>query len=164
MKSFLTIGLRALSLSLIQIHYLSLIRKGDQENFQLVSQRLQTVRLELFSDLGPGDILFIDSTHVAKFSSDVNYLFFEILPSIRAGVYIHFHDIFFPFEYPDEWLIEGRAWNEAYIMRAFLQYNDIFRIVLFPTFLARFHRDSYFAAMPLCAKNIGGCIWLKKEK
>jgi hypothetical protein len=54
--------------------------------------------VEKFAALGENDILFIDSTHVAKVGSDVNYLFFEVLPNLNPGVLIHIHDIFYPFE------------------------------------------------------------------
>ena len=84
---------------------------------------MQDVALSTFSGLRRGDILFIDSSHVAKIGSDVNHLVFTVLPALQSGVLVHFHDIFFPFEYPQAWLAEGRAWNEAYLLRAFLQYR-----------------------------------------
>ena len=87
---------------------------------RLVNVKLQDVDLKEFDKLKSGDVLFIDSTHVSKIGSDVNYLFFEILPRLHRGVYIHIHDIFYPFEYPKDWIDEGRAWNENYILRAFL--------------------------------------------
>ena len=101
----------------------SLLKQGDLERIEIVPRPLQDVDLELFESLRANDILFIDSTHVAKIGSDVNRIFFEILPALATGVYVHFHDIFYPFEYPREWIYEGRAWNEAYMLRAFLMYN-----------------------------------------
>jgi hypothetical protein len=81
---------------------------------------------------------------------------------LQSGVYIHFHDIFYPFEYPLDWVYEGRAWNEAYLLRAFLQYNRQFEIQIFNTFIDWFHKEKYFREMPLVMKNTGGSIWLKK--
>ena len=107
-----------------------LARPGDLDG-NLRQQTLQSVGVEVFEELGRGDILFIDSTHVSKLGSDVNYLFFEILPRLRSGVRVHIHDVFFPFEYPPKWIAKGIAWNENYLLRGFLQYNDKFRIVLF---------------------------------
>jgi predicted O-methyltransferase YrrM len=141
---------------------LSLIKDTDKEVVNIISTKLQEVSLEQFSALQENDILFIDSTHVTKVNSDVNYIFFEILPSLNSGVYIHFHDIFYPFEYPKEWIYEGRAWNEDYLLRAFLQYNSRFRIVFFNTFLEHFFAEKFIADMPLCMKNTGGSIWLRK--
>jgi len=141
---------------------LSLLKEGDVQRIIQTPRRLQDVSVEKFGALKENDILFIDSTHVAKVGSDVNYLFFEVLPSLRAGVLVHIHDIFYPFEYPKSWVYEGRNWSEAYMLRAFLQYNDCFRIILFNTFLEHFHRDFFVQKMPLCLKNPGGSIWLRK--
>jgi glycosyltransferase involved in cell wall biosynthesis/predicted O-methyltransferase YrrM len=143
---------------------LSLLKKGEAETITYNRCRLQDVSLDKFEALEENDILFIDSTHVAKVGSDVNYLFFEVLPNLKAGVLIHFHDIFYPFEYPKSWVYEGRNWSEAYILRAFLQYNERFRIILFNTFLEHFHRDFFVQNMPLCLKNPGGSVWLKRMR
>jgi regulator of replication initiation timing/predicted O-methyltransferase YrrM len=142
---------------------LSLIEERDRDRLRLVSTRLQDVGRSEFEMLEANDILFVDSTHVSKFDSDVNRLFFAILPVLASGVHVHFHDVIYPFEYPKDWFELGRAWNEAYVLRAFLQYNDRFRIVLMNTFMERFHEDFFRESMPLCLKNRGGSIWLRKE-
>jgi predicted O-methyltransferase YrrM len=140
----------------------SLLKADDAERITLFEEPLQQVASEVFGELQANDILFIDSSHVAKTDSDVNHIFFRILPLLESGVFIHFHDIFYPFEYPLDWVYEGRAWNEAYLLRAFLQYNRQFEIQLFNTFIDWFHKEKYFRAMPLVKKNTGGSIWLKK--
>ena len=89
---------------------------------------------------------------------------FKKLPKLKKGVLIHFHDIFFPFEYPKEWVYEGRSWNEAYILRAFLQYNDAFKIRFYNSFFAKFHREKLLSDMPVCIKNTGASIWIEKVK
>jgi hypothetical protein len=89
-------------------------------------------------------------------------LIYYILPALAKGVYIHFHDIFFPFEYPREWLLEGRAWNEDYMLRAFLAYNNTFKIVLFNTYLETKYEEKIKKRFPLLYKNTGGSIWIKK--
>ncbi len=122
---------------------MSLIKDSDRSKITIIPSRLQDVDLSVFQTLQANDILFIDSTHVSKINSDVNYVFFEILPRLSSGVRVHFHDIFFPFEYPKEWVYEGRAWNEAYLLRAFLQYNGAFRVELMNTFMEHFH-DPFF--------------------
>jgi len=143
---------------------LSLISDADRARITILPKRLQDVDLEVFRALGKGDILFVDSTHVSKIDSDVNRLFFEILPALAPGVVIHFHDIFHPFEYPREWIYFGRAWNELYLLRTFLQYNNSFRVLLMNTFMAHFHRPFFEQKMPLCLKNTGGSIWLEKHR
>ncbi|GIK47159.1 MAG: class I SAM-dependent methyltransferase [Rhodocyclaceae bacterium] len=142
---------------------LSLVKDGDRSRIRVIPSRLQNVALEEFDALEENDILFVDSTHVCKTGSDVNRIFFDILPKLRQGVYVHFHDIFFPFEYPKEWIYRGRAWNEAYLLRAFLQYNAAFRVVLMNTFMQHFHETFFREKMPLCLKNPGGSIWLRRE-
>ncbi len=141
---------------------LSLISEDDRNKIKIIPQRLQDVHLNVFEALEENDILFIDSTHVSKINSDVNRIFFEILPTLSSGVYIHFHDIFFPFEYPKAWVYEGRAWNEMYLLRSFLQYNNEFSIVLMNTFMEHFHEPFFRVNMPLCLKNTGGSIWIRK--
>ncbi|MFL6594647.1 MAG: class I SAM-dependent methyltransferase [Chthoniobacterales bacterium] len=141
----------------------SFLTAEDRERVRILPQRIQDVALEEFEKLAPNDILFIDSTHVSKTGSDVNRIIFEILPALRSGVYIHFHDIFYPFEYPTKWVYEGRGWNEAYTLRAFLEYNTAFEIVCFNTFLAHRFPEFFEARMPLCLKNTGASIWLRKR-
>jgi len=140
----------------------SLIKYSDRDIIEVIAKKLQDVEIDKFSTLSAGDLLFIDSTHVSKVNSDVNYVFSKILPHIKPGVYIHFHDIFYPFEYPKEWIYEGRAWNECYMLKAFLQYNERFKIVFFNTFLEKYYEDMFLAEMPLCMRNLGGSIWIKK--
>ena len=141
----------------------SLIREEDKGRVTIVPQPLQQVDRSVFDKLEAGDVLFIDSTHVGKVDSDVNRLFFEILPAVRRGVYVHLHDIFYPFEYPKESFRAGRAWNELYYLRAFLQFNTEFSIVLMNTFLQHFHEEYFRTHMPLCLLNQGGSIWLRRN-
>lgn len=98
---------------------------------ELITEKVENIDLKVFEQLGAGDILFIDSTHTVKFGSDVCREILEILPKLTSGVWIHFHDIFFPYDYPPKWLIEERrAWNEQYMLEAFLAYNHGFEVVL----------------------------------
>jgi hypothetical protein len=141
---------------------LSLLTEEDKRRNRIIQANVQELDPNFVADLAEGDILFIDSSHVVKTGSDVNYIFFEILPRLKKGVYVHFHDVMYPFEYPKEFVYEGRAWNEAYMLRAFLQYNDAFRIQFFYHFFERFHRDELVENTPLCLKSGGASIWLKK--
>jgi hypothetical protein len=140
----------------------SLITEADRRRSRVLQSRLQDVDLAVFDVLERGDILFIDSTHVSKVNSDVNRLFFEILPRVAAGTMVHFHDVFPSFEYPLAWLREGRAWNEQYILRAFLQFNTTFKVRLFGNHMILHYPDWFRAHMPLCLKNPGGAFWMEK--
>jgi hypothetical protein len=130
---------------------------------RVIESPAQDIDLSLIDELEAGDVLFIDSTHVTKAGSDVNFHVFNVLPRLKSGVYIHFHDVFFPFEYPPEWFFRGnRSWNELYLLRAFLAHNDAFEIVLFNHYLARRFPQVMLEAMPMFMKNPGGALWLRK--
>jgi methyltransferase family protein len=149
---------------------LSLMKEPDRSRVTVIPTKLQDVDPDVFTCLEPNDVLFVDSSHVSKTGSDVNHVFFDILPRLAPGVYIHFHDIFHPFEYPKAWVYQGRAWNEAYLLRAFLQYNDAYAIQISNSFLELFHRDVVNRDMPLCLNyskqsmipTSAQSIWLRK--
>ena len=141
----------------------SRLKGNDLGVAEIISRRVQDVELARFDELGAGDILFVDSSHVSKAGSDVNHILFEILPRLSQGVLVHFHDMFYPFEYPLDWFARGDFWNEDYILRAFLQYNSAFKIRIRNQFLGTFHPEKLGESMPLCMKNIGGSLWLCSE-
>lgn len=140
----------------------SLCKSSDK--ILLRDSGLQEVEVEFFDSLESGDVLFIDSTHVSKVDSDVNYLLFEILPRLKKGVYIHFHDIFYPFEYPENWILEsGHIWNECYLLRAFLQNNKEYSIEFFHNMMEQKHMEIFMENWPLEEKPHGGSLWLRKQ-
>lgn len=139
------------------------MRPGDEARVRIVARPVQEVALETYDVLAAHDVLFIDSTHVLKTGSDVNHLLFEVLPRLAPGVWVHVHDVAHPFEYPREWVEEGRAWNEAYAWRAFLQYNAAFEIQVMNTCLEFLEPDWFRANMPLCLRNVGGSLWLRRR-
>ena len=104
---------------------------GSAFGVHLVNKRVEQLDVSFFSMLEADDILFIDSSHTVKFGSDVCYEFLEILPTLKRGVWVHVHDIFFPHDYPAEWLLKRRlALNEQYLLEAFLAFNNDFQIAL----------------------------------
>ncbi|MGQ0431989.1 MAG: class I SAM-dependent methyltransferase, partial [Microthrixaceae bacterium] len=129
-----------------------------------LAKPVQEVDLSVFRELEAGDILFLDTSHVSRFGSDVNDLFVRVIPSVAPGVLIHIHDIFWPFDFPLEWLEEGRAWNEAYVLRSFLQFNDSFEILLWNDWLATHHRELIAAELPRMLEAPGGSIWLRRTR
>src|SRR5207253_2690994 len=86
----------------------SLLTASDRMHARILRQPVQNT-LNVFSEMEAGDFLFIDSSHVSKIDSDVNFIFFEILPRLPVGTFVHFHDIFWPFEYPADWIAQGAA-------------------------------------------------------
>ena len=76
------------------------LKRSDRANeIRLIPKKVQLVDLEMLTELGDNGFLFIDSTHTVKPGSDVNYLILEVLPRLRVGSWVHFHDIYFPFDY-----------------------------------------------------------------
>jgi hypothetical protein len=140
--------------------YLSLCRPGDDERARLHARPLQEIDAQIFGALQANDVLLIDSSHVDAPGSDVRRLLGEILPSLRSGVLVHFHDMFWPFEYPDIW--SGAPWNEIHAVRRFLEGGAPFEIVLWNELLARTDRDMLEQLMPLALRNTGGSLWLRK--
>lgn len=95
----------------------------------LIPRPVQTAPEELFGQLSAGDILFIDSSHVLKTGSDVHYLILEVLPKLQRGVLVHFHDIYFPYDYQRDVLDTFLHNNETPFLRAFLAFNEKFSIL-----------------------------------
>lgn len=135
----------------------SLLKADD--HLEIIEENLQNMSVMYFEKLKENDILFIDSSHVSKMNSDVNYLFFEILPRLTEGVYIHFHDVMYPFLYHKEWIYQGRAYNEMYLLRAFLMNNRNYSIQLFGDMLTKKYSDSV-GELRGCGQ---GSFWMRKE-
>ncbi len=140
----------------------SLIRPGDADRITVIDQPVQAVETAVFAQLQANDVLFVDLTHVLKTDSDVAHHLFRILPALAPGVFIHFHDVFYPFEYPEAWVMQSRAWNELYALRAFLMHNDRYQIALFASWLHQRYPDRMAAGMPLAMQGPGSSLWLRK--
>jgi hypothetical protein len=97
---------------------------------RILTSPVNDVSLDEFDALQTNDILFIDSSHVARIGSDVNREILEIVPRLNSGVLVHFHDIYLPYEYPRQWVMnELRFWNEQYMLQAFLSCNTEFEVL-----------------------------------
>jgi predicted O-methyltransferase YrrM len=141
-----------------------LLKPTDYQSTKIYKNKIQEIDLDIFQNLKENDILFVDSSHVCKVGSDVHKILFEILPSLNKGVIIHFHDIMYPFEYPKQWYKEGRFWNEAYFLRAFLQYNEVFEILLWGDYLHHTNHQELEKSNSFLKDTCGGNIWLRKTK
>jgi predicted O-methyltransferase YrrM len=140
-----------------------LLRPSDRDKVQLISSNVQEVPLDRFRELQAGDILLIDSTHVLKTGSDVHYELFHILPVLRPGVLVHFHDIHFPFEYPRDWVITQKySWNETYAVRAFLMHNHSYEVIFFTHLFGLRNAELIRETCPKMLNNIGGSLWIRK--
>jgi predicted O-methyltransferase YrrM len=133
---------------------------------KLVRTKVQEVPLSTFKELKENDILFIDSTHVLKIGSDVQYLYLEVLPRLNKGVLIHIHDIFLPAEYPKEWILkECRFWTEQYILQAFLIFNDHFEVLWGGSYMHLNHPEKLEKAFSSYNRKSTwpGSFWIRKK-
>lgn len=141
------------------LHVLSSKPEG---NYKHIREEVQHVDLEKYSALQENDILFIDTSHVVKIGGELSFIFFSILPKLQKGVIIHIHDIWHPWEYPESMINKGRIYNEIYFVRAFLQYNKDFKIMLFNSYIEEKQKDFISEKMPSLSKNPGVSLWLRK--
>lgn len=140
----------------------SLFRDGDADRVRILEQGVQALEpSRLAAEVGPGDFFFIDSTHVAKPGSDVLHLFLHTLPLLPARTVVHVHDVFWPLEYPDEWLAEGRGWTEIYLLHAFLLHNADWKVLLFSDWLWTCASD---VVPPSTRGQRPGSIWLQRVR
>lgn len=158
---------RHCELTAIEPYPNSTLRAGFPGLTRLEATKLQNIPLSEFDGLGENDILFIDSSHVMKIGSDVQYEILDILPRLNKGVIVHVHDIFLPAEYPKGWVLKDHVFvNEQYFLHAFLIFNDHFRVLWGGHYMqlrhsaelkAAFGRDEVDERWP-CS------FWIKKVK
>lgn len=110
----------------------------ELNNVNIITQKVQSIPINVFRLLEKNDILFIDSSHTVKPGSDVNYLVLEVIPCLRSGVIIHFHDIYLPFDYQRNVLHTLFHWTETSLLRAFLIFNKKVHIIFC---LSQLHYD-----------------------
>jgi predicted O-methyltransferase YrrM len=140
------------------------LKQGFPGLHRLIEKKVQDVELKFFSELRSGDILFIDSSHTVKIGGDVNYLFLEVLPRLEPGVIVHIHDIFFPFEYRRDWVLdEFRFWSEQYLLQAFLAFNSEFEVLMANDYASHYHRPDLQAAFPSLSSLGGGSFWMRRR-
>jgi Methyltransferase domain len=142
----------------------SLIGTSADGGIEILEERIQDVPDRRFQALSSGDVLFVDGSHVAKVGSDVNDVIFRVLPLLHVGVLVHFHDIWWPFEYRAEDVLRGRSWNEAYLLRAFLADNGRYEILLFGSWLQHCHSTEWCAAFPMAEGSVASSLWLRKVR
>ena len=140
----------------------SLLNTHDAGLTTIHAQIVQEIPPEFFDQLEAQDLLFIDSSHVSKVGSDVSYIFLRILPRLKPGVIVHFHDVFYPYTYPDVWIREGKAWNESLFLRAFLIGNPHFQIMAFNSYAGQTFPELFEKRCPAYLQNAGGSIWIRK--
>jgi hypothetical protein len=133
---------------------------------QFLEQKVQQVPLETFEKLAANDLLFIDTSHVLKVQNDVEYELLHVLPSLQAGVYVHIHDIFTPYDYPGEWLVAGvnrGGVNEQYALECLLSGGRFWEVILPVHLLWREHTASLDQLFP-GTKERPAAFYLRKSR
>lgn len=144
-----------------------ILKAGFSGFSKLIPKKVQNIPLSEFKKLTENDILFIDSSHVLKIGSDVQYEYLEILPRLNKGVIVHFHDIFLPAEYPKEWILKDhRFWTEQYLLQAFLAFNDNFEVLWAGSYMHLKYSDKLEVALSSYKRNerCPGSFWIRKIK
>jgi SAM-dependent methyltransferase/predicted O-methyltransferase YrrM len=149
----------------IEPHPRQFLSDGVDGISELCVEPIQETPLERFDELGDGDVLFIDTSHTVKTGGDVTWIFHEIVPRLAAGVYVHIHDVFLPGDYPEPWVMEGWGWNETYLVRSFLSYNNAFEIVWGSQYMTQHHPQKVLNAFPEQVEysdRAGGALWIRR--
>jgi predicted O-methyltransferase YrrM len=139
----------------------------SDRNVELRECEVQDVGFEAFQELSTNDVLFIDSSHVSKKDSDVDFLFLEVLPRLARGVVIHIHDITLPMpavplehDLFDTYLF----WNENALVKAFLSFNSAFRILMCQSYLHYHEPDVLKTLVPIYNPQLHfpNSLWIRK--
>jgi hypothetical protein len=133
---------------------------------EFLQQKIEQVPLERFQQLAAGDVLFIDTSHVIKSQNDVEYELLHILPLLKPGVVVHVHDIFTPYDYPEEWLLGSGpnrgGNNEQYALECLLSGGDDWQVTLPVHLLWREHRPALNYLIDSDGRP--AAIWITKVK
>lgn len=129
--------------------------------WEMIESPVQLVSMTCFEALEAGDVLFYDGSHCVHTGSDVNWIFFEVLPRLRGGVWIHVHDLGWPWDYAPTWVLDdGLSWNEQYLVQAFLMGNAGYR-VRFARQVLGWLRTREIVATAL-GRLPGSSVWIEK--
>jgi predicted O-methyltransferase YrrM len=136
----------------------------ERAGVEVIRRRVEEVGTALFDELGSGDLLFIDSSHIIRPQGDVLFEYLELLPRLRAGVIVHLHDIFSPRDYLRSWIVdEVRLWNEQYLLEAFLTGNREWRVIGALNFLHHHHATALREKCPFLApEHEPGSFYIEK--
>lgn len=136
---------------------------GVPEGLEIRATPAEELDPAVVEALGSGDVLFVDTTHTVKTGGDVQHIILHLLPRLAPGVHVHFHDIFLPYDYPRQWVVEEhRAWAEQYLLEAFLAFNPGFEVVL--PLRALFHQREadFHQAIPRHGSGGAGAFWIRR--
>ena len=116
--------------------------------------------------LNENDILFIDNSHRALPNSDVTVCFLEIIPELKPGVIVHVHDVYLPYDYPQDMC--DRFYSEQYMLATLLLSNPKRYQIMFPCYFVSEDERLAWQLEPLWlsdnTKDVerhGGSFWFR---
>jgi hypothetical protein len=147
-----------------------LLQGVKQPPTEVVAKRVELLEPQFFGRLERNDVLFIDSGHTVRIGGDVNFLILDVLPLLKPGVLVHFHDIGLPYEYPRAYATNPSfrmLWTEAYLLQAFLACNHSFDVLLALAYLMVDRAPDFRAAFPLYDPSkhvsVSGSFWIARR-
>jgi hypothetical protein len=129
---------------------------------RLVVERLEQMSSAPFDTLGPGDVLFVDGSHVVKSGGDVNRALLQIVPRLAPGVLVHVHDIYLPYDYTEGVYDQGMFWTEQYLLQAYLCDNPHVEILAMSHLLATRYQHELRQLFPMLSGVWGASFWFRK--
>ena len=121
----------------------------ELDGIEVIRQRVEDCDIEWSTALAPGDLLFVDSSHMIRPQGDVLKEYLEIFPRLQPGVVVHIHDIFTPRDYLKTWVVdEVRFWNEQYLLEALLTNTNRYKVVAALNYLKNNHYDALSRVCP----------------
>ena len=131
---------------------------------QMLRIPIQDVELNTIIDC---DLLFLDSTHLIKIGGDVTFEILEVVPRLKPGALIHWHDILLPKEYPHKWVVmDHNFWTEQYLLQGFLLFNDSFEILWSSSYMQD-RMNTFIESSdqgPITGIPGGSSFWIRKIK
>jgi len=124
-------------------------RESAAGRIHLIAKKVEDVGPDCVSTLQTGDLFFVDSSHVLAPAGEVNLLILEALPRLAPGVYAHFHDIHFPYDYSPDTLTSALFFqHETALLYAFLTMNSQFEIAASLSMLFHLRHDDLVRIFP----------------
>tara|TARA_B100000683_G_scaffold274377_1_gene322363 strand:- start:3068 stop:3784 length:717 start_codon:yes stop_codon:yes gene_type:complete len=135
---------------------------------RVVTQEVQELDDTFFDVLAQDDILFIDSSHVTMPYGDTLTELLTILPRLNKGVLVHIHDIFLPYDYPQNWFKKNYVYTEQWLVALMLYgAGGEWEIVWHSALMCKRH-SAQILKMPSYPLRLGqtspkgGSLWLRK--
>lgn len=152
----------------VEPYPIPLLKKGFPGLDNLLVRKAEEMEVSFFEQLGENDILFIDTSHVVRIGNDVNFLYLDVLPTLKKGVVVHTHDIFFPHHHSREQVLDNLAfWTEQYLLQAFLCLNSAYEVLFGNHYMLYKYPDrtrAVFAAPPGCRPRNANSFWIRRTK